>query len=101
MYCAGKNDRFYKVGALDTVLISKSSLDVTKANIWNGNALILKSLSEMLQKGPDERISGYCQELVEVDSFEKSRIPLYRREYLTEGVYYSYCSFTAQVPDML
>jgi len=58
-----------------------------------------KLISESLLKDPVDSLVLTKQEVEQIDSIEKSKIPLYTTEIFKDGVYTNYTSFFNQTPD--
>jgi hypothetical protein len=87
-----------ELSAIDTVAETKG-MDVTKAMLRNGSTVITEFIlnSILINQGTGNYMSNEL--LWAIDSIEKNRLPLYREATLTNGLYYSYKSFSKQVPD--
>ncbi|MFT3979419.1 MAG: hypothetical protein QM687_03045 [Ferruginibacter sp.] len=87
---------------IDTVVVVRS-MDVTKATLRNGSKHITKFIADNLQKEPvaiDDAYWSY-EALTKIDSIEKTKLPLYTKTSLAEGVYDNYTSFKNQEPNRL
>jgi len=87
-----------KLETLDTVVLIRA-MDVTKKMFREGSKAITTFISNNLTKLPDQDFRLTISQLPLIDSFEKTRIPLYANPVLNDGIYYSYSSFADQQPD--
>lgn len=95
---AGNNESYQKIGKIDTVVLVKS-FDVTKALFRHGSSTINSFLGQhLLQKPASEEKFSY-DDIVHMADIEKKKINLYAATEYVNGIYDSYSSFFAQVPD--
>ena len=92
------SNRYKKITGTDTVILIKS-MDVTRALFRNGSKLITDLISQNLLKSPDNTESYSYNEVLRMDSIEKSKLKIYNTGEYTDGVYTTYETFKSQVPD--
>ena len=92
------NAGYQQVASIDTMLVVKS-MDVTKATLKGGSALITDFIASNLQKQATDQRLYTLREIVKIDSTEKRSLVLYNTEKYAEGLYYDYQSFSNQKPD--
>ncbi|MES1181712.1 MAG: hypothetical protein ABUL44_02860 [Flavobacterium sp.] len=97
---AKTNDQFQKINVIDTIIVIKS-MDVTRGLFRNGSELISNFIGTNLLYKPEAGIAYTYNEVLRMDSIEKSKIPLYTRIEYTNGVYNNYNSFAYQTPDYM
>jgi hypothetical protein len=104
-YCHFRAVLFAKVGegyskleTIDTVVVIKA-MDVTKKMFRLGSEAVTDFISRNLTKEPSGDIVLSLEQLPQIDSFEKTKIPLYTTVTYTDGLYYTYQSFASQQPD--
>lgn len=96
---AKKGDSYQRITSIDTVVMIKSTVDVTKPLLKMGSEAIPGIIAGNLLKTPaDARFYTY-NEIVHIDSLEKSTIKLYNTPTYADGVYSTYKSFKNQTPD--
>src|SRR5437763_6163062 len=93
------NDRFQKLKSIDTVLVIKSMVDVTKAMLKSGSKAITGFIADNLTQRPPDIITYSLNDVINMDSIEKSKIKLYNSIQYNDGLYENYSSFMKQVPD--
>lgn len=91
-------DAYYFLSILDTVLLVTST-DVLGVVEGEGNHILGNFLSSELTRKPQDAVLYHIQDIVNYDSIEKSRIPVYTATQYVNGIYYNYKSFCNQVPD--
>ena len=99
MLYAKAGGQYQKIGMLDTVVQMKSSIDVTRGLLKNGSGIMQDFLARNLVKKPESTELYSYQDVVRIDSIEKSKIRLYNVVVLTEGLYNTYEAFMNQKPD--
>jgi hypothetical protein len=96
---ARKSDNYQRIISLDTVVMIKSNVDVTKPLLKMGSEAIPAIIAKNLLRVPaDEHLYTY-NDIVHIDSLEKSAIKLYNTTVYADGVYSTYKSFKDQTPD--
>jgi len=91
-------DRYQPVTAIDTVILIKA-MDVTRALFRNGSKTIADFIgSGMLMKPSGSETYSY-QDVEQIDSIEKRKLPLYNASTYTDGIYTAFESFANQIPD--
>lgn len=95
---AQKDSDYYKLDAVDT-LMQTGGMDVTKATLRNGGKLITDLIARNLQQPVPETNSYKFTDLADIDNIEKRKIPVYNTDHYADGLYNSFESFCAQVPD--
>jgi hypothetical protein len=93
-----RNDRFIKISEADTILLVKAA-DVTKSLLQHAGTEIVDFIQQNLRNPGKAPESYSIAELENPDSVEKTRILLYTTTQYTDGLYLSYNSFSAQIPD--
>ncbi len=91
-------DRFFKIGEVDTVVLVKAG-DVTKTLLQHAGTGIIEFVRQNLRGKSEDSVSYTMAEIENPDSVEKSKIRLYTTSHYTDGIYLSYKSFAAQIPD--
>lgn len=94
-----QQNKYRKIAAIDTVSMVKSMFDVTKKTYRMGGEIMIDFIASYLTRRPEGNLALLADQLPKIDSIEKSRLPLYKANQLTNGLYYSYQSFAAQRPD--
>lgn len=94
-----QQNKYRKIAAIDTVSMVKSMFDVTKKTYRMGGEIMIDFIVSHLTRRPEGNLALLADQLPKIDSIEKSRLPLYKANQLTNGLYYSYQSFAAQRPD--
>ncbi|MCD0488548.1 hypothetical protein LPB86_09915 [Pedobacter sp. MC2016-14] len=90
--------RYLELEKLDT-LISFNAMDVTRRLFKKGNEVITKYIAQNLSRAlPNNTLLSY-EDILQVDSIEKSKIILYTSLPLKDGFYKNYHSFKNQKPD--
>ncbi|MEI6184008.1 MAG: hypothetical protein WCP65_00665 [Bacteroidota bacterium] len=95
---AQKEDRYKVIELLDTIW-ENSAIDVTKDLLKNSGDLLTHFIIDNLSYEPTDTNSYSLQEVLNVDSIEKSKIPAYTTTKYKDGLYLSYESFKMQQPD--
>ncbi len=95
---AKKNDRFYKLGGIDSVIFIKG-MDVTRPLFRNSSRLISNFLASHVTIVPEESHSLSFDDIIHLDQLEKQSIPVYVTTGYKDGLYETYQSFMQQVPD--
>jgi hypothetical protein len=89
---------YSKLETIDTVVLVKS-MDVTKKMFRLGSKTVAEFIAGNLTKEPAGDIVLSLEQLPLIDSFEKTKIPLYTSSTYTDGLFYTYLSFANQQPD--
>jgi len=95
-----QQDGYRRLSILDTVLVltyGGAILDMLEAA---GNQALSDLLAQQLPHPPKDTSIYHMQDIMSYDSIEKSRIPLFAATQYTDGIYYSYKSFSSQQPDI-
>lgn len=95
---ARNNELFRKIGRIDTVVMIKS-MDVTKALFRHGSNTINSFLGQHLLLKPETVEEFSYDDIVHMADIEKKKLKLYTTTEYVNGIYDSYTSFFAQVPD--
>ena len=95
---AQKEDRYKVIELLDTVW-ENSGNDITNDLLKNSGDLLTHFIIDNLTYEPTDTNSYSLQEVLNVDSIEKSKIPAYTTTKYKDGLYLSYESFKMQQPD--
>lgn len=91
-------DKDYRLlNSLDTV-IAFNSFDVTKKLLKKGSEAITYLIANNLTASVADTMRYSYSDIVNIDSIEKSRIPLYQADHYQEGVYTTYEGFKNQLP---
>ena len=90
--------KFEYITSIDTMLTLKSSIDVTKALLKTGAETLEGFISRNLLSEPSGAIYTY-NDILNLDSLEKSKIKVYNTSVYTDGLYLTYKSFMDQKPD--
>jgi len=99
MLYSKKRDQYQKLGMLDTVILMKSSIDVTRGLLKNGSAIMGSILANHLLNEPADTDLYAYQDILNIDSVEKSKMRIYNTTTLTDGAYTTYKAFMDQKPD--
>lgn len=99
---AKKNSNYFLLAKLDTFIATEKGIG--KINV---TAVLLKQTKETLsnfvlknlQKEPSTKRLYTLEHVLNIDSIEKTHLPLYTSQDYIEGVYLSYNSFKVQKPD--
>ncbi len=91
-------DRYKKLSGIDTVVLIKA-MDVTRALFRHGSKLVTGLISQNLLQSPGNTESYSYNEVLRMDSIEKSKLKLYNATEYTDGIYTSYETFRDQLPD--
>ncbi|HMH23127.1 MAG TPA: hypothetical protein VK563_15190 [Puia sp.] len=91
-------DQYRRLSILDTVMIVTSS-DVTGVVQTLGSRIMTDFLVYELSREPEHSAAFQIQEVLQYDSIEKSRIPLFTSTQYVNGIYDDYYSFSRQQPD--
>lgn len=94
-----ENGWYKKIAAIDTVVMVKSSIDVTKRMYRLGCKTITDFIAHHLTQQPKEELTLSATQLPSIDSIEKSKLPLYAGSTYADGIYYNFRSFANQQPD--
>lgn len=95
---AKENDRYRFLEALDTVILV-NAIDVTRALFRKGSNLASDFIGKNLSGAGADDVRYSYEDLLKLDSIEKSRITAYNTETFTDGLYVTYESFKNQIPD--
>jgi hypothetical protein len=87
------------ISAIDTFIVVESKKEVTKQIIQNANNTIIKFFKDALSKPGQTNIQMSLNEIVQIDSIEKSKIRVYNTSEFVNGIYSSFESFKNQTPD--
>lgn len=98
VYTPSENNYYKQIAAIDT-FISVESKDVTNLIMESANRAIVKFLASSLQRDTANKILFTYNDIVRLDSIEKSRIKVYNVSEYTDGIYSSFESFKEQLPD--
>lgn len=94
-----QNETNYTViSSIDTFIVVEAS-DVTKLIIEAANTTIVNFLSIALKNKYSSNSVLTFNEIVKIDSIEKLKIKVYNVSNYTDGVYKTFESFKAQIPD--
>lgn len=94
-----QNLSFSKIAGIDTVIVMKSSIDVTNGILRNGGKTLVDFVTASLTKAGDNKTMFTLNDLENIDSIEKLTLPVYNTEHFVNGIYYSFNSFKTQTPD--
>lgn len=104
-YCHLKADMFSytgeyykKIASIDTVVLIKA-MDVTRAMFRNGSKTITNFIASNLLREAEDSAGYSLRDVMNLDAFEKRKIPVYNTVAYTDGLYTNYKSFMNQVPD--
>ncbi|MEI9807909.1 MAG: hypothetical protein WDO16_08595 [Bacteroidota bacterium] len=92
------NGLYQKLATVDTV-ITIGGLDVTKALLRQGSTVMTGLLTSAITKAPAEAVSYTFDNLVAMDSIEKSVLPVYNTTVFKTGAYKTFSSFASQQPE--
>ena len=96
---AGNNGSYKQLSSFDSVVMVKSSYDVTKELLKTGSEVITGFIAGSLVKKPVEKESFNLNDIYRIDSFEKRNLAVYQTDVYKDGVYRSFRSFIDQTPD--
>lgn len=95
-----KNDSaFRRLTAVDTVISLETQGDITKSLFKQSTAMIVNFIGSKLSLIPADTTIYSLNNIIKIDSVEKSMFPLYNTANFTDGIYYSFTAFRSQVPD--
>ena len=95
---ARKNNQYYQLGTIDTVILVKS-MDVTRALFRRSSKLITGFLASHLTQVAAETRAYSFDDVMHLDELEKKSIPVYTAAAYKDGLYETYQSFMQQLPD--
>ncbi|RYY63739.1 MAG: hypothetical protein EOO12_11500 [Chitinophagaceae bacterium] len=99
LYAEAGPNQYALLGTLDS-MIHFRSMDVTRGLFRRTSHLLAGFLqAHLAQAYADTALLPY-RDLLNLDSIEKSRLPLYTANRYQDGLYYSYASLAAQTPDI-
>lgn len=99
LYCK-KNDSYFKTAGIDTLIRMKAE-EVTALLFEAATNAVTQVLKRGIISGKSSGLPYAYNEILKMDSVDKSHSELYVRDTLTPGVYLSYESFRTQRPDLL
>ncbi len=91
-------DVYQPILAIDTTIVIQAA-DVTKELINEGGSIISDFIARGLRTEVVDTTIFSRNELMKIDSVEKSKIPAYTISNFVDGIYLNYGSFSKQVPD--
>jgi hypothetical protein len=97
LYAQNQTD-YTVIASIDTFIVVEAS-DVTKPIMEAANNTIIDFLSTALKNKPASNTVLSFNEISNIDSIEKIKIKVYNVSNYTDGVYKTFESFKAQVPD--
>ena len=95
---ARNNDQYYPVAFIDTLVLVES-MEVTKTLMRNSARMVSGFFESSLLLRPDTSITYSLNDIMDIDNYEKDRLPLYTSSPLKDGIYFSFSSFRSQQPD--
>lgn len=98
MYSEEQN-KYRLLGSIDTLFRLRSSIDVTNSLLKTAGDTLTGFIKHYLSKEPIGKTSLSYNDLVNIDSLEKTIIKVYKTATYTDGLYLSYESFKSQTPD--
>ena len=93
------NGQYQKIASIDTLVVNKSGMDVTKAMLRHGGELVVSFIAGNLSKRPSDAYYFSMNDVMNIDSIEKAAIKLYNTETYADGLYLTYNTFKEQAPD--
>ena len=93
------NDQYRTIASIDTLVVTRSSVDVTKPMLRHGSKLVAGFLADNLLKRAPGTSYFSRSDVMNIDSIEKAGIKLYNTATYADGLYLTYNSFKGQVPD--
>ena len=96
---ADSNDRYRKIAAIDTLVVNKSGMDVTRYMLRHGSQLVTGFIAANLLRSPLDEDYFSKDDVLHIDSIEKTRIKLYNTPTYADGLYLTYNAFKNQTPD--
>lgn len=90
---------FRLVSSIDTFIVIESKKEVTKKIIQSANNTIIKFFKETITKTGQENVQLSMNEIVKIDSIEKSKIKVYNTSEYVNGIYRTFESFKEQIPE--
>lgn len=91
-------DQYKQLATIDTVVLIKSSWDVTKPMFRNGSKVISDFIADHLLTDSGAAVFTY-NDILQIDSIEKSHTKIYVDTGFKNGIYNTWYSFKQQVPD--
>lgn len=95
---ARNQEQYQKISSIDTVLLVKA-VDVTKALFRRGSKMITDLIQGSLLIRPTGSTSLSYADVTHIDDIEKKDIPVFNTTQYKDGLYLTYHSFFAQIPD--
>lgn len=96
---AKADDGYRKINTIDTVATISSAIDVSNALLKKGSETLSNFIAANLKRKPSNYSYSY-NDVVKVDSIEKSKLPVYNTNIYADGLYLTYKTFAEQTPDM-
>lgn len=94
-----RENRFFKLRTIDTIVLIKA-MDVTKGLFRKGSKTLSDFIANNLTAVASDTGSYSYEEVIQIDSVEKSKLALYTAAGYTDGLYKNFTSFTSQTPDI-
>ena len=89
---------YQRINTIDTVINIKSTI-ITYDLLTTASKMITNFVTNNLLLAPGDTTSYTAMEIANIDSLEKSKIPLYTAAKFHEGLYTTHKSFLNQIPD--
>lgn len=96
---AGNNGSYRMLNKFDSVIMVRSSYDVTKDLLKTGSEVLTGFITNNLLKEPVETESYSLADIYRIDSLEKRNLAVYQTDVYKDGVYRTFNSFISQTPD--
>lgn len=87
------------ISAIDTFIVIESKKEITKQIIHSANTTIINFFKEALTKNTAECVQLSFNQIMKIDSIEKSKIKVYTTTEYVNGIYRSFEAFKEQIPD--
>lgn len=94
-----QDDRYFSLATMDTV-VAVESMEVTNALLRRTGSTLVDFIAANLSRQLDTETNYSRAEVMVIDSIEKRNTPLYATDAYADGLYSTYQSFAAQVPDL-
>lgn len=92
LFSKNKEEKFQLVDEIDSVIVH-SSMDVTKATMKKGSALVSNFILKNLYNKDNSNIAYSYEELKKYDKIAKQELPLYSSAIVPDGLYTNFQNF--------
>lgn len=92
LFSKNKDEKFQLVDEIDSVIVH-SSMDVTKATMRKGSALVSNFILKNIYTRDNSNVAYTYEELKNYDKIAKEKFPLYNSSSLPDGLYTNFQNF--------